>query len=44
MRKIERNPTGASDKPVKDVVIKASGILPVDKPFSVENEPSPEDV
>lgn len=44
MRKIEKNPTGASDRPVKDVVIKASGTLPVEKPFSVENEPSPEDI
>lgn len=44
MRKIEKNPTGANDRPVKDVTIKASGILPVEKPFSVENEASPDDI
>ena len=44
MRRIERNPTGANDRPAKDVTIKGCGTLPVEKPFSVENEPSPDDI
>lgn len=35
VRKIENNPT-QSDKPIKDVVITASGHVVVDKPFAVE--------
>lgn len=44
MRKIENNRTGANDRPVKDVTIKASGTLPVEKPFSVEKEASAEEI
>ena len=44
MRRIEGNPTGANDRPVKDVIIKECGTLPVEKPFSVESEPSPDDI
>ena len=44
VRKIEKNPTGANDRPTKDVMIKESGIIPVEKPFSVENEASHEDI
>ena len=36
MRKIEGSKTDGRDKPAKDVVIAASGSLPVDKPYSVE--------
>ena len=38
MRQIEGTETGDRDRPVKDVVIKDSGILPVDKPFNVDIE------
>ena len=44
VRKIEKNPTGGNDRPAKDVTIKTAGTLPVDKPFSVENEASPNDI
>jgi len=33
VRKIERNPTGTNDKPIKDVVIAKCGEIPVDVPF-----------
>ena len=35
VRAIEQNPTGPRDKPVKDVVIADSGILPVAAPYAV---------
>lgn len=38
VRKIENNPTSSGDKPVKEVVIKDCGSLPVDTPFAVEKE------
>ena len=38
VRQIERTETGERDRPVKDVVIKDSGILPVDEPFHVDKE------
>lgn len=44
VREIEKTPTGANDRPKKDVIIKESGTIPVEKPFSVENEPSPENI
>jgi len=44
VRKIEKTSTGANDRPVKDVIIKASGTLPVEKPFSVEKEASAEEI
>merc|ERR1711971_528838 len=36
VRAIESNPTGARDKPAKEVVISNSGTLPVDAPYAVE--------
>ena len=36
VRTIEQTKTGAQDRPAKDVVIKESGTLPVEKPFAVE--------
>ena len=36
VRAIEANPTGARDKPVKDVVIVDSGIIPVTSPYAVD--------
>jgi peptidyl-prolyl cis-trans isomerase B (cyclophilin B) len=38
IRKIESTKTGSSDRPVEDVVIKNSGSLPVEEPFSVPKE------
>lgn len=35
VRAIEANPTGSRDKPVKEVKIADSGVLPVDSPFAV---------
>merc|ERR1711997_293346 len=35
VRAIEANPTGTRDKPVKEVKIADSGVLPVDSPFAV---------
>lgn len=35
VRAIEANPTGSRDKPVKEVKIVDSGVLPVDSPFAV---------
>merc|ERR1712051_945447 len=36
VRAIESNPTGARDKPAKEVVIANSGVLTVDAPYAVE--------
>jgi len=36
VRAIESNPTGARDKPAKEVVIANSGVLVVDAPYAVE--------
>ncbi len=36
IRKVESNKTASGDKPIKEVVIKDCGSLPVDKPFAVE--------
>merc|ERR1712061_258546 len=36
VRAIEANPTGARDKPVKDVVIVDSGVIPVTSPYAVD--------
>lgn len=40
VRQIENNKTGASDRPVKEVVIADSGVIEVDKPFTVDNADS----
>lgn len=42
VREIEKGKTSNRDKPEKDVVIKDSGSLPVDKPFAVEKAPAEE--
>ncbi len=39
VRMIEDNPTGPKDNPIKAVIIKDSGVLPVDKAFNVNKEP-----
>ena len=38
VQKIESTETGERDRPVKDVVIKDSGSLPVDEPFKVDKD------
>ena len=38
VRKIEKNPSAAGDKPIKEVVIVDSGSLPVDEPFAVSKK------
>lgn len=40
VKQIEGTRTGANDKPVQDVVIANSGVLPVEQPFSVDKAPS----
>lgn len=39
IRTVENNPTNPGDRPKEDVVIAASGELPVDTPFAVKMEP-----
>lgn len=39
VRKIEASETDSFDHPLNSVVIAESGIVPVDKPFSVAKEP-----
>lgn len=36
VKKIEMTEKGPGDKPVKDVVVKDSGVIEVDEPFTVE--------
>ena len=38
MRRIERTPTGANDRPKVDVTIADSGEVPVEEPFSYSVE------
>jgi len=40
VKSIESNKTGAQDRPVKEVVIADCGVLPLDKPFNVEDKDS----
>lgn len=42
VRKIENNPTGPNDRPIKEVKIESSSAEKLEKPFSTDNKPSPE--
>ena len=42
VRKIEKQETGANNKPKKDCVIADSGTLPVEEAFHVEKKPAQE--
>ena len=42
VRKMESTNTGSYDKPVEEIVIADSGVLPVDKPFSVTRDDASE--
>ena len=44
VRKIEQNPTGAGDRPIKDVEITDARAEEVAEPFPVAKEAAPEDV
>lgn len=40
VRRIENTKTGASDRPVEDVIVKDCGALDVEEPFAVSKEPA----
>ena len=42
MRKIENSETDGNDRPKKKVVIKKSGSIPIDAPFSVTKDDAEE--
>lgn len=42
LRTIESTETNERDRPIQDVVISASGTIPVDRPFRVERESASE--
>ena len=38
VKNIEKNPTGAQDRPKKEVLITNSGVIEVAEPFAVDKE------